>query len=208
MSLTSESTLHRGAPSALGVYATHLAYGIAHPTLRRPFEGPEARARLAGDERVHAPEVDKTFVIEIEAPATAVWPCLVPQLQRLAVGDLIPDEPLAELGLGVWRVVTLAAPTTLVLHSRRVPTTGREVPRDERTDEPTLDCSWAFVIVSYGSTCRLIVRVRARVDGARGGVIAAAMKRELEVGDTVMEWTMLEGIQARAEAAVEAGHAG
>jgi hypothetical protein len=220
------STLQRGATSALGIYATYLAYGLWHPTLRRPYDGPEAQAPLAGDGVVAMPEVDKTFVVDIAAPAEAVWPFLVqmgygragwytwgpfdnggvasadeivPELQRLAVGDHIPDGPHADLGLGVWRVISLVAPTTLVLYSRRVPTTGREVPPGDVTDEPTIDCSWSFVIVPHGPTCRLIVRVRARVDGARGGVIAALSKRLFDVGDTVMEWTMLEGIKARAE---------
>jgi hypothetical protein len=67
------------------------------------------------------------------------------------------------------------------------------------TAEPTVECSWAFVIVPRGDRCRLAVRVRARADGPRGGVIAALSRRLGDVGDTVMEWAMLDGIKQRAE---------
>ncbi len=218
--------VRRAATSAIGTYAAYVGYGLVHPTLRRPDRGPEAYEPLAGDELIAAPETTKTFTIDIDAPPEAVWPYLVQmgfgrggwygwyplenggrgsaasileEHQDLEIGDVIPDGPDASVGFGVWRVHDLDAPTTMVLYSRRVATDGRELDLGEPIREPTFECSWAFVLRPRDAGCRLIVRVRARFLATDDGLLARATRRFFDLGDTVMERTMLEGIKQRAE---------
>ena len=47
--------------------------------------------------------------------------------------------------------------------------------------------------------CRLVVRVRVRFLATDGGIAGRVLRRFFDVGDTVMEWTMLDGIKSRAE---------
>lgn len=224
------STLRRAGLSAVGTYAAYVAYGFLHPTLRRGSAGADD-AVLPGDELVPAPELARTLAIDIAAPPDAVWPLLVqlgygragwyswypldnggvespdgvvPQLQELAVGDVIPDGPRAHEGFGVWRVVELTPPQTLVLYSRRVATTGEELGDDTLAAAPTFVCSWTFAIEPRPGGCRLLARVRANLVGVERGVVASATRWLFDVGDTVMQWTMLDGIRERAEASVSA----
>lgn len=222
------AALRRAGTTAVGTYAAYVAYGVAHPALRAPSDGPEAAEALPGDDLVDAPQSDKTFVVDVDAPPARVWPLLVqmgygragwygwyplenggrgsapgvvPALQQLAVGDAIPDGPRADEGLGIWRVVELAPPHTLVLFSRRVAVTGREIAAGAPVDEPTIECSWAFVVRARDAGSRLIVRVRARYHGVEDTWGARLARRFFDLGDTVMEWTMVAGIKARAERA-------
>jgi proline iminopeptidase len=220
------TTIRRAATSAIGTYGAYVVHGLRHAGLRRPFRGLEAIEPLAGDGCVAEPQSIKTFVTDIAAPPDAVWPYLIQmgygragwygwypfenggrgsaeklldELQGLAVDDHIPDGPRAAEGLGIWRVITLDRPHAMVLFSRRVATTGREIAADEHVDEPTIECSWAFVLRPHGVGTRLIVRVRARFLGMNGGTVGALARRLFDTGDTVMEWTMLAGIKTRAE---------
>jgi hypothetical protein len=207
---TLATKVRRAATSALGTYGAYLGYGLFHGKLRKPFAGAEATAPLPGDALVEWPDSTKTFVRDICAPPDAVWPYLVQMgfgragwygwypmenggrgslpgviglWQELAVGDVIPDGLRAGEGLGAWRVVELEPSRSLVLLSS------------------TAECSWAFVLRPIaGGGCRLIVRVRARFLGAdASGLAGRVMRRFFDVGDTVMEWTMLDGIKHRAE---------
>jgi proline iminopeptidase len=221
------TSVRRAASSALGTYGAYVGYGLLHGELRKPFAGAEANAPLPGDGLVALPDSTKTFVRDIWASPEAVWPYLVQmgfgrggwygwypmenggrgslpiivaQWQELRVGDVIPDGPRADQGLGVWRVIELEPARAMVLFSRRVLTTGREVEADVHIDEPTAECSWAFVLRPIPGGCRLIVRVRARFLGInRSGLAERVLRRMFDVGDTVMEWTMLDGIKHRAE---------
>lgn len=220
------ATFRRAATSAIGTYGAYVGYGLLHAPLRKPFDGAEAFAPLPGDGFVGNPDTTKTFVRDIAAPPDAVWPYLaqmgfgrggwygwypmenggrgsaptiLAQWQARAVGDVIPDGPRAGEGLGIWRVVELERPTTMVLFSRRVAMTGREIIDDVVADEPTIECSWAFVVRPSANGCRLIVRVRARFLAVDNGLAARLARRVFDVGDTVMEWTMLDGIKQRAE---------
>jgi hypothetical protein len=47
--------------------------------------------------------------------------------------------------------------------------------------------------------------VRARFAGVDGGLLGRATRTIFDVGDTVMEWTMLAGIKARAETTAARG---
>jgi proline iminopeptidase len=228
------TTLRRAATSALGTYGAYVGYGLLHAGLREPLRGPEASEPLPGDELVVAPDSTKTFAIDIGAPAQAVWPYLVQmgygragwygwyplenggrgsadrvldEWQDLAVGDAIPDGPHADQGLGVWRVVELEPARALVLFSRRVALTGRELELGEPVGEPSIECSWAFVLHPTDAGCRLIVRVRVHFLAMDGGLVGQLTRRFFDVGDTVMEWTMLAGIKARAEGVSRAGSA-
>lgn len=183
---------------------------------------------LDGDTLVRDPDWIADFTTEIGATADEVWPWLVqmgygrggfygwyrydnggvasadvivPALQRLATGDIIPDGPRAKAGFGVWRVVKLVPERSLVLFSRRQAWTGREVNFGEA--EPFIECSWTFSLAPLdGGRTRLHVRVRAAYRASSGHRVFAKLARLfLGVGDSVMENTMLEGIRIRAEAA-------
>ena len=205
--------VRRVASTAVGTYAAYVIHGLLHPDLLRP-SGTEADQHrlLPGDELVSAPDWCTTFSEIIHAPRESVWPWLlqmgygadhvVPELQGLLVGDVLPDGPRTAEGFGVWTVRRLEAPGVMVLTSKRNPLTGRER-KDETSPEPYLDCSWAFALEEMDErTSRLIVRVRARVCGvAKARLVAKVARMFFGVGDTVMERTLLEGIRARAERA-------
>jgi proline iminopeptidase len=220
--------VRRAATSALGTYGAYVGYGLLRPELRTPLRGGEADEPLAGDGLVAEPQAIKTFAVDVAAPPDAVWPWLVqmgygragwygwyplenggrgsadgvlPGLQALARGDLIPDGPRADEGRGVWRVIELVPREMLVLFSRRVATTGEELDADAPITAPTIECSWAFIVRPTKTGSRLIVRVRARFLGADDGVLARLARHVFDLGDTVMEWTMVDGIRARAERA-------
>lgn len=219
-------SLRRAGTSAIGTYSVYVGYGLIHAGLRRPYAGPEASEPLPGDELIDAPESDKTFAIDIGVPPDQVWPYLtqmgygragwygwyplenggrgsasgiVPELQSLAIGDVIPDGPHADEGKGVWRVIDLEPPATMVLFSRRALVSGQEIELGQAINEPTIECSWAFIVRPQGAGSRLIVRVRARYLAIDSGVVGSLARRFFDLGDTVMEWTMLDGIKARAE---------
>jgi proline iminopeptidase len=216
--------VHRAATSAVGTYAAYVAHGVRHPALLVPSGTPsDAGLALPGDEIVGDPSWTTNFSIRIHARPEAVWPwivqigygragwytwypldnngvasadVIVPELQRLAVGDNIADGPRAHEGYGVWRVRSLEPYRAMVLHSRRHPTTGRELGEDE---SPCIDCSWSFVLHPEEDATRLHVRVRAKWS-SNGSPIAARFARWFfGLGDTVMENTMLAGIRDRVE---------
>ncbi len=220
------SVFRRAATSAIGTYGAYVGYGLMHAALREPFRGAEAFEPLPGDGLVGLPDTEKTFVIDIAAPREVVWRYLVQmgygragwygwypmenggrgsadvileEWQGLAVGDLIPDGPRAGEGRGVWRVVELERDVMMVLFSRRVATDGREIAAGTATHEPTIECSWAFVLRPTPRGCRLVVRVRVRFLAIDRGLSGRVLRRFFDLGDTVMEWTMLGGIKTRAE---------
>jgi proline iminopeptidase len=214
--------------SALGTYTAYLAHGVRHPTLLRSRASATERAsRLPGDPLIESPDWTTDFTMVIQASASDIWPWLVqmgygragyyawyrydnggvasadmivPELQALAVGDVVPDGPRAREGFGVWRVVELLPDRALVLHSRREPWSGRELA--DRDPEACIDCSWAFVLSPIDDVrTRLHVRVRARFDhaSARSKLLARLARLFFGLGDSVMENTMLDGIRERAE---------
>jgi len=125
----------------------------------------------------------------------------VPELQNLAVDDIIPDGPRAADGFGVWRVRELSPPHAMVLESRRTPLRNRELPADPTGSAISLHVSWTFALAEMATRrSRLHVRVRARFDGKPWlGPIARAARVLFSLGEAVMEHTMLEGIRERAE---------
>lgn len=219
--------IYRAATSAVGTYAAYVAHGLTHPNLLVPSgaDGVEALP-LPGDELVRAPTWTTNFSTRIRAAPEAVWPWLVqigygragwytwysfdnggvasadvivPALQRLAVGDVIPDGPRAHEGFGVWHVRALDPARALVLFSHRRPTTGYELQPDDELP-PSLACSWAFTLWNEApQETRLQVRVRAKLYGDGNALTVRLARWFFGLGDTVMENTMLEGIRRRVE---------
>lgn len=222
-------TLRRVGSTALGTYAAYVAHGLLHPTLLRSHATAAERGEaLPGDELLAAPDWVTDFAIDVAAPPAAVWPWLVqlgwgragwytwypldnggvasaaelvPALQTLAAGDVIPDGPRAAEGFGVWRVHALEPDRALVLRSRRDLLDGRELAAGEPDTRRAVDCSWVFALreLAPGRT-RVRVRVRAHFLGATSlAVVARAMRVLFGLGDNVMENSLLEGLRARAE---------
>jgi proline iminopeptidase len=218
------------ATSAAGTYAAYLVHGLRHPTLLPANAASEAHTALPGDDLVPEPHWATTFATSVKAPREAVWPwivqigygragwytwyrydnggtpssdVIVPALQRLVVGDVIPDGPRAGEGFGMWRVVTLEQPRAMVLFSRRNPMTGREIEPKDGSSERFIACSWAFVLEPTSEDeCKLVVRVRVRLERfERAQLLARGAHLLFGVGDTVMERTLLEGVKERAERA-------
>jgi hypothetical protein len=172
----------------------------------------EVVRRLPGDELLEDAELVATRAITIDAPPAAIWPWLmqmgvgrggaytydwierlfgldmhsaheiVPELQRVAVGDVLPMRP-NDPGM---RIEILDPERVLSSRSED----GRWV--------------WSFALEAHNGSTRLISRNRIRVQstGERAGMPA------MEIGSLVMERKMLYGIKERAErGAAENSHA-
>jgi hypothetical protein len=163
----------------------------------------EVRSAIPGDELLQDAEMVATRAITIDAPPSAIWPWLVqmgvgrggaytydwierlfgldihnadrivPELQDLSVGDVIPMRP-NDPGM---RVEVLEPERAMSVRSED----GAWV--------------WSFALAPHNDSTRLISRNRARVRGARERLGMAAM----EVGSLVMERMMLRTIKQRAE---------
>lgn len=222
--------VRRAATSAFGTYAAYVAHGMRHPTLLVPNGTPADAARaLPGDDLVTKPSWTTNFSTLIRAEPADVWPwivqlgygragwytwypldnggvasadVIVPSLQELAVGDVIPDGPRADEGYGVWRVRVLEPDRALVLFSRRQPMTGYELASADEL-AASIECSWAFVLLREAARqTRLHVRVRAKLHSDGNTLTARLARWFFGIGDTVMENTMLDGIRERVEAGV------
>jgi hypothetical protein len=168
---------------------------------------PDGRRHLPGDELLASADGERTHSVTIEAPPAEVWPWLaqigcqragyysidwldnagspsadriIPELQHLEVGDVIPWRPTGKEGFSVRRI---EAERVLVLGGT----------------SPAYEMTWAFVLEPIGPTAtRLIVRVRgtlAHEHPIRARVLATAALAAHEV----MERAQLAGIKRRAE---------
>lgn len=126
---------------------------------------------------------------------------VVPELQHLAVGDVVPDSVD---GTAHFRVVQLEPGRALVLHSRRHPVTG--VWPDLSIESPGLylDFSWAFVLQPLdGESTRLLLRTRAIVmdgDEPAPGWLKAFLPMA-DLADFIYTRQMLRGIRRRVDGA-------
>lgn len=121
---------------------------------------------------------------------------IVPEWQRLAVGDWVPDgAPETECGFVVDRLMPAEH---LVLHSTQ------HLPPDFRDRFGAwIDWSWAFVLRDLGDGhTRFLFRTRARVGPPW---LAVAYWALLVPADFVMSRQMLRGLRRRAEAGHAAG---
>jgi hypothetical protein len=176
----------------------------------------EVGAPMPGDDLVPGAQYRSTRAITIAAPASHVWPWLVqvgclragfysndlldnlahpsattivPELQNLQVGQLIPMSPSDR------------APerTAFTVHSYRV---------SEWLLWSKLDSTWAWSLTpTNDGRTRLVTRIRATYDWTHpmAGLTALVL---MEFGDFAMLRRMLRGIKARAEAGPIRGEEG
>ena len=120
---------------------------------------------------------------------------IVPELQHLETGDIIPDGPP---GTAYFRAISVASPHHIVLHSMRHPYTGRWPDLATADPGPYLDFSWTLVLepVAEGAT-RLLLRTRANVYGPRW-LRSVLIQLLLPIDFLEARWG-LQGIKHRAE---------
>lgn len=171
----------------------HLAWGATEDERRRP---------MPGDAEVPEPHLDATRAISIAAPPAAVWPWLlqmgyrragfysyrfdnawvaspwriVPELQRVEVGDIMPTGP----GEG-FTVKAMDRPRSLLLV----------------IEEEAIHVSSSIVLEEVGeSGTRMIGRLRVRFGR---GLPLFLYRLLFDLGDFIMMRRMFLGIKERAE---------
>jgi hypothetical protein len=175
----------------------------------------DERRRLEGDDLLVA-RFQRTHGVTIEAPAEKVWPwlvqigarragwysfdrldnggahsadCIVPDLQKLSVGDIIPALPKSPNGFAVLR---LEPGRALVLGDPSL------LPGGAKSGGPPWRTTWAFVLEPIGAAAtRLTVRARADFAPGLGLAIVRAL---MGLAHEVMERRQLHNLRRRAEA--------
>ncbi len=205
----------------------------------------EAALALAGDDLVPDASIVETRGVEIGAPPDAVWPWLVqmgynragwysydvvdmkgasvdrivPELQELAVGDLVPNSPDTAFAVRVLdpgSALVLYADEKLVEEQvaaaqerKAAGTATEETPANLRAASkmmpamPGFAASWAFILqpLDDGRRTRLVERFRVRMpapESPAAGVMAGAFG----FGVFAMTRKQMLGIRDRAEAAL------
>jgi hypothetical protein len=214
----------RAALLAAGVAASALGYAVARRAGTWGATAAEAAARMPGDEVVGRARYRTTRAVTVRAPVGQVWPWLVqlgqgrgglysydrlenllgldihsvdrivPELQHLAVGDvvrMVPQGTQPELAFAVLR---LEPPRLLVL--------GATGSREEAVAAGLPYPCWTFLLrpTSTGDT-RLVVRFQSDFDPTLLGRIVN--RHALAPVHFVMERRMLLGIKKRAERRAE-----
>jgi hypothetical protein len=175
--------------------------------LRRPImtwgaTDAEAAARLPGDELLEKADGASTRAIDIDAPASAVWPWLAQMGPSPRAGAYTYDWIENLLGLSMHSV-------DRVLPEFQHPEVGDTIRlgqnrmRLERVEPDHVlawrsedgNWAWSFVLTEHDGATRLISRNRFRLPtlGARIAMLP------MEPGSLVMERKMLLGIKQRAE---------
>ena len=198
-----------GTAAFVALHELGRRWGATHEEVRRPMVGDDILAAPKG-QTTHAitieaarvdvwpwivqmgdhragwytyPWVDRYFW-HIDNPSAAR---IVPELQSLSVGDIVPD---GEPGTAFYRVSAIDPPRTLVLHS-----TSHVPPA--LVGRMSVDWTWAYELRAVDeATTRLVLRVRATfaprwVRLIYDGIIVPS--------DFVMARSMLRGIARRAE---------
>lgn len=188
------------------------------PEARLELHNP-ARLVMPGDELLPAVRAEVTHRVDIEAPPEKVWPWLlqmgrrrggwyswdlldnggvpsadriVPELQALAVGDILPIKAKGSDG---FAVLQLDAPHALVL--------GDPSLLPGRARDPHAPCAtWAFALEPLGVATRLRVRVRAQYEP---GLAASLLRALLLALHEVMERKQLRTLKERVEKERTAG---
>jgi hypothetical protein len=231
-----------GAAAAAGAAATYFC--AIRPWWRSWGTDPSTADRsLPGDDLVAAATVTETRAIEIGVPPRVVWPWLVqmgygrggwysydridmrgrsadrvqPDLQHLAVGDMVPNSPET-----AFEVKVLEPERALVLFGDEALLESQlELARQKRAAGQAIEAapanlkaasklippmpgfalSWAFVLepLDEGRRTRLIERFRVRMP-APEGPLAAMLGETLGFGVFAMVRKQMLGIRDRAEA--------
>jgi len=174
------------------------------------------RPSLPGDDLLPDARAEVTHEVDIETPPEKLWPWLVqmgrrrggwyswdlldnggvpsadrivPELQKLAVGDILPIKAKGSDG---FAVLLLDPPRALVLGDPSL------LPGRTRSDPHAARATWAFALEPQGpAATRLRVRVRAEYERS----LAASLLRPLVVAlHEVMERKQLRTLKERVEA--------
>src|SRR5664279_2774112 len=194
----------RGVVALLGAAAAAVVYAryVRPWQLTWGATPGEVTRRLPGDELVRRPTFNATRAITIAAPPEEIWPWLVqigltragwysydildnlgrpsarhviPELQDLAVGDIVPMSPDGKQGM---RVHSLDPPRSMIWG-----TPG--------------DTTWAWQLdANLDGSTRLVTRVRSRYRWLSPSIAFSAL---LEFGDIWMMRKMLLNLRDRAE---------
>lgn len=227
--------------------STAAAYAVVFRPWWRTWgvDAAEANDALAGDDLVPDATVSETRGLEIGAPPDAVWPWLVqmgydragwysydlvdmkggsadrivPELQQLAVGDLVPNSPdtaFVVRALDPGRSLVLYADESTVREqvaaARARKEAGEEVEKTPANlkaagrmmpSMPGFAASWAFVLepLDDGRRTRLVERFRVRMPAPESPA-AGAMGEVFGFGVFAMTRKQMLGIRDRAEAAL------
>jgi hypothetical protein len=183
---------------------------------------------LPGDELLHDAVDQITHGITIRAGAESIWPWLVqmgcrragwysydfldnagvpsareihPELQGIALGDVLPATPEGEEGFEVLRI---DPPRVLVLGGLYDGDSNRQLPFTSERPERYWHVSWAFVLdeLQEGKT-RLLVRARAAFPG--NGWLHASWIRPVH---RFMQSAQLRNLKARVEGRMTRGTGG
>jgi hypothetical protein len=180
----------------------------------------ERRAKLPGDELIWDAGTSTTHAITIHAPAVDVWPWLVqmgcdragfysydrldnggvpsamkilPQYQKLRLGDILPSRPGSEEGFQVLRIET----NTLLLLGSYLGVPGfRNLPWDADHPAAYMQSTWLFLLQQQGDATRLIVRFRNVVKPRAFGMLLNTVMRPAHV---IMQRKQLLNLRKRAE---------
>jgi proline iminopeptidase len=189
------------------------AHGPSVGHARAP--GPK-RPRLPGDELLPAARAEATHRIRIEAPAAHVWPWLVqmgrrragwysydlldnggepsaerivPELQALEVGDVLPIKGAGDDG---FTVLAIDPPRALVLGDPSL------LPGHAPEQAPKVRATWAFALEpAAGGATELFARVRVAYEPSGAVTVLAPLVRAVH---WLMEQKQLRMIKRRVEA--------
>ncbi len=199
------STLKTIGGLAAGAIALSVYLRIIRPwQLRWGATDEEIARAMPGDNVIHNPTFVATRAVTIDTPPESIWPWLlqigcrragwysydwidnlgipsatriIPELQHLEVGDLVPMSPDGKLGF----IVKEIEPNKMMLWQDKDGTT-----------------SWAWGLYKINeSQTRLVTRVRIRYNWMSPTIIFFLL---LDVGDIVMMHKCMLGIKQRAEA--------
>jgi hypothetical protein len=243
--MRAKTTFVVSAVAAVAGAAVAYAYAI-RPWWRTWGVDPvEIELELPGDDLVADATVVETRGIEIGAPPADVWPWLVqmgygrggwysydmvdmkggsaerimPELQSLAVGDLVPNSPDTSFvvkALDPGRSLVLYADEKTVEEQvaaakakKEAGVEAEETPANLKAatkmmpSMPGFSASWAFVLqpLDGGSRTRLVERFRVRMPAPEGPA-ATVMGGAFGFGVFAMTRKQMLGIRDRAEAAL------
>jgi hypothetical protein len=221
--MTDVRTIVDGIGGVLRIAGTLLLSPLLAPWYRTwGATAEEARRRLPGDELAPHPRSEITCALTIQAPAEGVWPWLVqigcrragwysydlldnggqasagrilPQHQRLALGDTVLLTPDGRLGMPV---VTLEPEKALVLGGTLDTGTGQGANPGDPLPEAYYTGINAFFLERAGENVTRLI-FRQRLDWSPGRANQLMYRVFLEPISFVMARRMLQGIKQRAE---------